>query len=528
MDDALPAHRGPHSSGRIRRRAILLSLALILAVWGLLYLPHLRTSPPWYGDETLALTAGVDLTRGIAAHRAIWNTFWHPYAPYQPGYELLIGSMARLFGGDILGGRVVNALLALSIGLVICFYGRSILGVLPALFAALLFLSYEQSVIHFRWIFTHNLVALGFTIAFLALSRPARQKNDLIAGAGLACAAAALPLFVYGLVPALLIRLKRPKSWPWLLVPALIVVTSSLLLGWLMTRPNNFLGSDLVATFRFYTRASQESSASIGQIALNVARFFSQDALHAAGAVMLLLCLSRKFYPIGIGGLLLVLLLVQNRQNLPVFYYQAIIFLPVLMLAYGAAQRRIFQFLRRRGVRLSMVRAGQWMLLLVPIISAATLTPASLSGTLRPRIWYWTTQNTSEVEQAAHWINERTDRDDLVICHSNIAWLLKARTADFLQATSWAGLPTWPFDIPLDKRQYRYEADLGAAKFAVVGDIDKRWTFLQPNVDQLAGRMVKEGWPVVWSGPNYLVLENPRLRGGPGEQEIPRGPHPDE
>jgi hypothetical protein len=80
----------------------------------------------------------------------------------------------------------------------------------------------------------------------------------------------------------------------------------------------------------------------------------------------------------------------------------------------------------------------------------------------------------------------------------------------------------------LDKRQYRYEADLGAAKFAVVGDIDKRWTFLQPNVDQLAGRMVKEGWPVVWSGPNYLVLENPRLRGGPGEQEIPLGPHPDE
>ena len=141
-----------------------------------------------------------------------------------------MGQWLSCFGGDILGGRIVNALLALGVALTIYFYGRSILGIFPVLFAALLFLSYEQSIIHFRWIFTHNLVAFGFTITFLALSRPAGPRNDLIAGFGIAIAAAALPLFVYGCVPAILIRIKRPRSWPRLFVPALIVVGLSLTL----------------------------------------------------------------------------------------------------------------------------------------------------------------------------------------------------------------------------------------------------------------------------------------------------------
>lgn len=518
MDEGFALSKSPRSLAGVRRLAFIVPLASILAIWSLLYLPNLRTSPPWYGDETIALSAGLDLTRGIAAHRAVWNTFWHPYAPYQPGYELLIGGFARLFNGDILGGRIVNSLLALGIALVTYFYGRGILGIFPALFAAFLFLSYEQSVIHFRWIFTHNLIALGFAITFLALSRPARPRNDRMAGAGLALAAAALPLFVYGCVPALLIRLKRPGSWPWLFAPALAVVASSLFLGWLMTRPTNFLGSDLAATFRFYTHSSQESSASLGQVALNFTRFFAQDAVHAIGALMLLCCFCRRFFAIGLGGLVVSLLLVQNRQNLPIFYYQAVVFLPIMMLAYGAAQRRIFQFVRRRGVRLQIVRWAQVMLLAAPIINVAGLAPKALAGNLRPRIAYWTTQNTNEVEQAARWINDRIARDDLVICHSNISWLLGARTADFLQATSWEGLRTWPFDIPLDRAQFRYKAGLESARFAVVGDIDKRWTFLQPNVDKLVEKMVREGWPVVWSGPNYLILENPSTRDGPGEE----------
>ena len=156
-------------------RDIFLFCALF-TIWTLLYLPYLRTVPSWYGDEGLALCAGLNLVSGIPAHGSFWNTFWNHYAPYQPFYELAIGGMAKLFGGDILGGRIFNACIGLAVSLVLCFYGRWIMAWSESFGAALLFLTFEQSVIHFRWIFTHNLIALGFAIAFLGLSGKAAKK----------------------------------------------------------------------------------------------------------------------------------------------------------------------------------------------------------------------------------------------------------------------------------------------------------------------------------------------------------------
>jgi len=134
-----------------------------------------------------------------------------------------------------------------------------------------------------------------------------------------------------------------------------------------------------------------------------------------------------------------------------------------------------------------------------------------LKGTLKTRIDFWTTQSNQEVESAADWINSRTTPDDLVICHQNIAWLLHARTADYLQAATWQGLSTWPFKRPLRKDQFRFEPKLDAAKFAVIADIDQRWTINQPSILNLIQIFESEKWPLVWSGANYKVLKNPRF-----------------
>ena len=50
------------------------------------------------------------------------------------------------------------------------------------------------------------------------------------------------------------------------------------------------------------------------------------------------------------------------------------------------------------------------------------------------------------------------------------------------------------------------------ARYVVVGDIDKRWTFLQPGVADIANQLVEEKWPVVWQGRFYFILENPNLK----------------
>lgn len=489
----------------------IISVTTILSIWALLYLPNLRTSPSWYGDEGLALTAGLNVAHGIPAHGSFWNTFWNSYAPYQPAYEFTIGWAARIANGDIIGPRLVNTLFALITAFVIAIGGRKIMGPIFSLGSALIFLTFEQNVIHFRWIFTHNLIALGFAIAFIGLSGKITRQSDQIAGLGLAISALALPLSIYGFIAGGLIRCKHPRSWLPVMGPYILVTGTSLALGYFLYPKEGFIWSDLIDTWRFYTEASQENGGGFKFIE-NILRFFLQDPFHAFGFITFLICLQRNVYAIGLSSLCIAFLLLQNRQNLTTFYYQAIIISPLISLSYGVAFQKIYFYALRTKLSSQMLKLIMRSIpFAIAVLFFLSVLPQSLSGTLKPRIAYWTTQSISEVEAAAKWINLHSSIEDLVICHQNIAWLLKCRTADYLQAATWAGYSTWPFKIPLRKDQFRYEPNLRAARYAVVADIDQRWTFHQPNVSEVISIFQSEKWRVVWSGDHYHIFENPQL-----------------
>ena len=57
---------------------------------------------------------GKSLASGQAADRSLNATFWHPSYPYQPGFAWLAGVMAWIFGGDILGARLLKYLHSVS------------------------------------------------------------------------------------------------------------------------------------------------------------------------------------------------------------------------------------------------------------------------------------------------------------------------------------------------------------------------------------------------------------------------------
>jgi hypothetical protein len=384
------------------------------------------------------------------------------------------------------------------------------MGPVLALGSALLFLTYEQSVIHFRWIFTHNLIALGFAIAFPALCGRRTLRSDLVAGAGLALGALALPLAIYGVIAAGLLVIRRPRSWLPVLGPYAAVTLASMGAALVLFPGSGFLWSDISDTAEFYSNASRENGGGL-RIFSNVFRFFTQDGFHVVGFLMLLVCLRGKTFALGFGGVVIAVLLLQNRQNLIVFYYQAIILTPLLALACGGGLNKLLCALRKSG---SCQRWLRRAVRIAPLAASGvfffSILPSSLSGTLAPRIAYWTTQSIPEVEAAASWINARTTPGDFVLCHQNIAWLLHARTADYLQVTTWLGLETWPFKTPLRRDQFRFEPDPSLARYAVIADIDQRWTFNQPNVGKLVERFQMERWPVVWSGGNYIILQNPK------------------
>jgi len=497
-------------SSLVRKAAFWAPLVSIVLIWQILYLPHLRDSPSWYGDEVATFQMGRELVHGQTAYLSLWLTYWHNFLPYQPGYLLFSGLFSAATGGDILGARFFNALLAFGIALMVYFLGRSRIGILPAWLAALLFLTYEQNVIHFRWVYCHNAVAFGFAYTILHLLRPSRPKNDWRCGIGLAIGAMGHPLFAHGAIATLLCRLKRPGSWWRLALPSAIAIGITFLFIIWAYWPKPWLWNDLSSLAREYSGNSSENSGGAG-LWENFQHFYTQDLFHFGALAGALACFARRrYYIIPLCLLTISILLLQNRQNLTVFYYQAIILAPVLVLAWAGGVSALGTFVRQKKGRY-LQRMIFAVAFLVPIVFFAFRLPAVLQGKLIPRNQPWVTQRIPEVEYAAEWLNDRLSPDDLTIANINLAWLLHCRSADLLQATAWQESSAIFLGNSFTHERFRYPVDVDKAKFVVIGDIDQRWTLAQPNVDKVLARLIAEKWPVVWQGKYYTILGNPAL-----------------
>ncbi len=146
---------------------------------------------------------------------------------------------------------------------------------------------------------------------------------------------------------------------------------------------------------------------------------------------------------------------------------------------------------------------------LIPLTSMLFNAAKLYEGKLVPLNQYWVTQSPQEVEAAASWLNQHTIEGDTVGGNPNISWLLKAQTIPYLQMITWYGYPTQGYENGNRRERFRCDASLENAKYAVIGDIDKRWTFGEPNVASLVQKLQEQQWHVVWEGPNYTILANP-------------------
>ena len=474
-------------------------------IWALLYLPNLRTNPKWYGDETLIHDTARNLFKAIPTNFGLWNTFWHPHYPYQPLYTWICGLFAFIGSGDIWGSRFFNILLGLACATSIYGLGKRIFGESAALFSSVMFLTYQQSIIHFRMSYAHNGAALGNLLLVLYLLQPATWPNSIRGGMGLVLSAGSHPLFIHSAFAAWLVRLRNPKSWIPLFLPTAIYLFVSL--GLIYLRFGSWLGEDLMHLFETFTVRGEQDAPGVGAALSNFTHFTLQDPYHFFMITGLVLCLNKRCYPIALTGLFVTFMLVKNRANLIVFYYQAVVILPILALGW-ARWFGIFQATSQRFFGNSRWAATLWIL---PTLLFLMNFPSSWNNHLTPRNQYWVTQDTKEIESCAAWINERTTPDDFVAANPNIAWLLKARVAPYLQIITWYGETTQGYENGNKRERFRYECSLEKARYAVIGDIDQRWTFGEPNANKLVERFRTNQWPIVWKGNFYLVLANPSL-----------------
>ena len=110
--------------------------------------------------------------------------------------------------------------------------------------------------------------------------------------------------------------------------------------------------------------------------------------------------------------------------------------------------------------------------------------------------------------QAAQYINQQMQMDEVVIASPTLAWALNANVADMQMPLAYAGraTPHLPADVPADR--WAFNPAYQQARFVVVDNLWRNWAV--PNVAGV-GEMLHEVemWPVAFRSGEVVVYQNP-------------------
>ena len=496
----------------MRRRWFAFGIGVVVAVWALLYLPHLRTSPGWYGDEFVTLIAGNSVLDRTFENRALRYSFFSVFTNYQPVGVALFALGARLFSaGDILGARVVSVTVALALALLVFVQLARRGKILAGLGAGLLALAAPQSLVHFRWVYPHHLVALAVAAVFLLVlsRRKATVARDWWVGGACALAALTHLLAVHVTAAALLAHIRRPAAWLRIAVMPGLVFLAALAAGYAISGDQLF--ADLRELAGYY--AADSGRGGVRQKMENIVSFFTHDWLHLGYAIGLAgLLIARRFAAAAFLGVI-ALAVIQNRQELRVFYYQAMLFAPALGIALVWTVDRVAR--RARGM-LPRGPVARFLSRAAVLGVAAAMLPAaflaSVSGRIVSRNAPWVAPSHADLEASARWVRDRVGPDDFVVAFWDVGWQLDGRWTDLMQCAVWEYGECPAFYVrPRGREEFLFPADVRTARMILVGPLDVRWAFGQGTVPRLLKEVGIDDWKMVPLSRTTAVLLNPRF-----------------
>lgn len=482
---------------------------IIFVVWCLAYFPNLRSSPGWYGDEFVSLMEGNAILSGKFENRALKYSFFSTFTNYQPwGAILYAGSAKALTGGDILGARILSVILAFFLVLLIYFEMVRRGMAWGGFCAALAILLAPQCTIHFRWVYPHFFVSIGVILIALILSRDKETRGEgWWLGWGCAISALGHLLVVHVIAATLASRILRPRSWLKIIVPPSIILLLALSMGYYSSGPKLFL--DLQELAGGYLGDSGRSTPL--EKVLNIYRFFSVDWFHVLLFTSFIgLALIRQ-WSLLVFSFLLSFAVIQNRPELPVFYYQSMIFIPLLIYNLILYLFKCGEILSEKIKSAIPLRIAKAFCLLFPLFFVGPALQNSFAGTHVPRNSFWVAPRHSDLEETAKWINQNTSAEDFVVAFWDVGWLLQCRWTDPMQCAIWSyGNFPYFYNRPRDRSEFLFPADLGQAKFILVGPLDLRWTYGQGTIPMLLKEFGVDLWPTVYQTETTRVLKNPK------------------
>ncbi len=547
--------------------------AALLIVWALLLLPNLRTNPNWYGDEGEWRDKCWTFIHGTPRVGPVTNDFVFPY-PYPPLYMLVNGALLRVFGNDIVVARALGAVTALAAAIILFWIGTRLRDKSFGFLCAAAFLVYSEANTNFRWVRSHpmggtlSLASVGFLVRYVQ----ERRLRD-IAWAGVMCSlATATNYFTAPLVGAVVATAavvnwrewKQARAWGHFLAAGATAGAYAMLfvVWYVMAQPGGW--SQLMAQVHRLTSVagSDARPTFVGEVERFVTNVWTLGfktpthvgprgwegrdwwlAIGTAGFVWLPITRG-KWLRAWLPSWLLVLMygVFKKLNNVPLFFYPATIFLPLMAVGFAGVLTWAGELVANADTKLRWVPAG---------VVLAVFAVQSASGAwthFDTKIDQWTQHSVTEAEAAMRYVNERTSAEDFVLVPKQLYWLVRnAKKSMLTFCARYEGVVNDMPTVVLEPHEsYWFDCRWPNAKYLVMASgvdtsggqpvgvgIDLVYTSGLAGVPERVEAILNAGWqpvtnivgcsgqvavlnvrghkwPVAVNG-EYLVLSNPRL-----------------
>jgi hypothetical protein len=264
-------------------------------------------------------------------------------------------------------------------------------------------------------------------------------------------------------------------------------------------------------------------------VALNYTVLISQDFWMLAGVIGLFLLRPARFQRLSLILFFVPLVLLGRTAALySLSFYYMIALLPLVavgaasLVYYGtpyvfrAVESAFTPFSQTRQVMslqhpLARIGAGLAVLL---VVASPLLTSTALMVNQVPTRWNTAIDpfllNADDARQAAEYVNQHTDADDLVIGSPPVGWLFEAHAADFQMAVAATGEGTVHFPPDVPSERFAFDAHYEQACFVVVDNLWRNWGAVHiPGVLRMLSEV--ETWPLAFEVGSIQVYRNPRL-----------------
>ncbi len=498
-------------------------LAGIVALSCYLRFANLRATPGWDADEGYNVSIAQNLEQGRAQIFSLRIAYVdHP---------LLFFSIAavafRLWGSDILTLRQVAAACGVLATVVLILFARAHFGRRIGLLSAGLFAIFPLAVAYNRLGYGYNLLMLITTLYILAQARWLRsgRARDLLLAALLAALGLLTEQEGLYLPLALVTLLLWRRRFRQALAVAGLAVGIPLVATLLLALPRwSLFVSDLGHA------VSRAASGGVVQHAVllfvGYEQYFEVHYWLLPGLVGLCLvrpaCQRRGLLVLAAFMLAAVL----KVRDVNPFFRTAVPTLPLICLGLSTLIQRGLEVAYPRAVAWfqclwAAAGAGRWsgraarpsaalaafILLFSPLAGAAIKDGLGVTFGLRMAIDPYLARDVSAAQAAIDYINQRVGPDDVVLASPQIAWALRCRSADLMQAVAFQGLATAFYPAGLPRRRFAFEPSLSRARFVVIDEFLRRWAQEMPAERALLADA--GSWPRVFQDGEYEVHERP-------------------